>query len=560
MPVDTTAFSLAIVKLSEAKEKENRPSYLKAVVAGLPVVGAQALSDIPEGMIERGVQNQILKAGKLPSAGSLMNVGGVRFASRIGAGTLTTPLFVSGMNDIAHAKNKKEERAGLAKLVAAGGVYAGLRGGIEAGLDTEYRHLPALDRVKRVAGPKALRGIASATATGLMVGRGLRKQREDKNPSVFKKYVTPAAIGAGMAGLGGLYEAGIAEGFRTPEARWRVGAKVGGKAAAGAAATLFLSELMERALRGKEKRAEVGDQFAPTPTNLNTQTAAWAKSADTKDILRFYAELRARGGERSPSSRAAYYALHDELSRRGEKLDQLEMREQTSGKVRVSPWAGAATVALVTVPSLAFSSIMKLPATERDQVLSDALDNLYVQGKIHKYTEGKSGPIQRGQEYSIPHLNSLVVSTKSDPAVVAHEIGHIRASKIRRATLQSDLVRSVFRTGQAASIAIPVVAFVSSKDGSYATPEEMKSKASVVATLGTVAAVAQAPTIAEEGIASAKALAYLKRSGATNSEVAEKAVKVLAPALGTYSAPAAVPFLAAAWLRHAANQKVEPSK
>lgn len=561
MSVVTTAFSSELVKISESQKKDKQPNYLKAVVAGLPVVAAQAASDVPESIIERGVQNRILKAGKLPSAGSLVNVGGVRFASRIGAGAFTTPLFVSGMGDIASAKNKKDENRGLAKIVAAGGVYAGLRGGIESAIDTEYKHMPMLDRLKRVAGPKAFRGIASAAATGVMVGRGLRKQKSEKNPSVMTRYVAPAAIGAGMSGLGGLYEAGIAEGFRTPQARWRVGAKVGGKAAAGAAATLFLSELMKKVLPGKEKKAEAVPSNTPTPANLNTQISSWARSANTPDILSFYSDIKARGGERSPSSRSAYYALHDELRRRGEKVDTLEVRDRVSGKVKNVNLADASKALLViSAPGIAFSYINSLPATDRDRVLSDALDNLYVQDKIRKYTSFEDKPLSRGEGRAYLRDNAIVISKDADPAELAHEIGHIRAGGLRKATLQSAAADATYKIGRAMSIAVPTAAYLTSLDKSYATPDELKSKANAVAAMGLVAAAAQSPVLLEEGIASTKALAYLKRSGATNSEVVEKAVKVLAPAFGTYVAPAALPFIAAALIKRRANQKVDQTK
>lgn len=558
MSVVTTAFSSELVKISESQKKDTQPSYLKAVVAGLPVVAAQAASDVPEGMIERGVQNRILKLGKLPPAGGLLNIGGVRFASRIGAGAFTTPLFVSGMGDIAHAKNKKDEKKGLAKIVAAGGVYAGLRGGIEAGLDSEYRHMPVLDRLKRVAGPKAFRGIASAAATGVMVGRGLRKQKNEKNPSLVTRYAAPAAIGAGMAGLGGLYEAGIAEGFRTPQARWRVGAKVGGKAVAGAAATLFLSELMKKVLSGKEKKAEAKTSGMPTgpgPSEMNSRVAAWAKSADTKQVKDLYDDLAARGAETSPSSRAVFYALHDELTSRGVRLPDPKLRGSVS-KVKSTTVVDTVLLASAAVaPSLIWEGISSLPDTQRDGVLRDALDRLYLQNKIEVLNHyGNGSDIPKGRGFALPSESKIYVSKSVNPAELAHEIGHVRAGSFRKTLLQGVASAKAHAAGAVVSTVVPIYVLASSMDKSFATKQEVDAKKNLLVGIGAAAGIAQAPRIAEEAIASAKGMKYLANAGATYGELASAAAR-LTPAFATYAAPAVLPFAAAALIRRRANKE-----
>lgn len=273
---ELSAFASALVKIANDESHERKkPGYLRAVATGLPFVAAQAVSDIPESMIERGVQNKILQRGGLPPAGKLLNTGLLRFGSRIGAGAFTTPIFLSGMHDITNQKNKYDERKGVAKLMAAGGLYAGLRGGIEAKFDTELAHIPMQTRLKKVVGFKTLRGIGAAAATGVMLGRNLREQRSTDNPTFMQKYVKPALIGSAMAAGSSVVEGALTEGFKTPEARLRIGAKVGGKMVAGAAATLFLSQLMKRFMPHEKKAAQKN-------TNEN--------------MLRARAQIASRGG------------------------------------------------------------------------------------------------------------------------------------------------------------------------------------------------------------------------------------------------------------------------
>lgn len=544
MSVSLTAFSGELSKIAESEESKKRPGYLRAVVAGLPVVAAQGLSDIPESVIERGVQNKILTSGGLPSAGPLVSIGGIRFASRIGAGALTTPVFLSGMKDITEAKNKRQERRGITKVVAAGGAYSALRGGIEMALDSEYGHLPLKSKIYKVVGPKALRGVASAAATGLMVGRSIKEQR--KNESVYSRYVKPAVLGAGLSGISGLYEGSLAEGLSTGEARRRVGAKVGGKVVAGAAATLFLSELMKKYLPGKEKRA--ADQAELTATSLNVHTAAWAKGESTEALKSFYKDLLKRSGERSPSSRAALYAVHDELTSRGVQLSPLQVRSEVVSERAKSVRLDVATVAAVGMaPGLAMTAMSVLPQTDRDAALSDALDKMYVSDKIN-LVRFDASPFDSHGAADL-RTKTVYLAKGADPSVLAHEIGHLRAGELRKTLLQNDAVYEAGRTAAMISSVMPMIVMASTTDYSYATKEELQTKSRMLSALGVVSAVVQTPTLIDEGIASAKGLRYLSNAGATKGELIQKTIKVLGPSLGTYAAPAVIPFVAAALLK-----------
>ena len=71
----------------------------------------------------------------------------------------------------------------------------------------------------------------------------------------------------------------------------------------------------------------------------------------------------------------------------------------------------------------------------------------------------------------------------------------------------------------------------------------------------------QVPVIAEETMAQAKALKYLRRAGATIPEAVGKALLHTGPGYATYLAPLALPFLAAAGLKakamHARSKRDE---
>lgn len=554
MSTAATSFLRELEKIADSSKKEKKPGYAKAVAAGLPLIFGQAISDVPEAIVERGVQNQILRSGGLPGVGGTYSIGPTRFASRVGAGVLTTPLFLSGIKDIKDAKNKEQERRGIGKLLISGGLFSGLRGGIEAGLDTEYKDLPFSSRLKRVIGPKALRGIGVSATTGYLLSKSL-KEREKKKPT-SKDYIKPALIGAGSAGLSGLYESGIAEGFKTPDARWKVGAKVGGKAVAGAIGALTLSELLKKTLGGKEKKAQVGEGY-PGPSAMYDEVAQWAGGASTEDIQRFVQGLISRGENRSPSSRSALSAAYAELKRRGVQIPQAALnvlRPQKEEKVR-SPNAMDVSVLLgvASAPTLAWRALSAMPQSDRDKVLVDALDRMYVLNKIEKVHDVGGTSVARGSGSAIPELRRISVAKDVDPAELAHEIGHINAGSLRKATIQHPSASAVRIAASAASVSLPVFVMASSMDKSHSTPQELEAKAKAVALLGVASAAAQTPALAEELTASAKGLKYLSDAGATSGELIRKALTVLTPAFATYAAPVAVPFIASRILRKRAK-------
>jgi len=548
-----TAFSLELMKSAEEK-KEQRPSYLHSMVAGIPVLTGQALSDIPEGAIEGTIEHSIRNKKFTPR----VDVGALRFGSRMAAGLGTTPVFLSGMHDITNAKSKKDEHVGMAKLVAAGGAYAGARGAIESKFSKDIAKNP---KSWRYVAARTGMGVGGAALTGLTVGRALR--HEKKEPTFRKKYVEPALVGAGLSSGKALIEEVALEGgkaLRTAEGRRGVVGKAVGKAGAGAVGTLLLSEIMRRALKpksGKEKKSAAS--MGPT-AELNSQTDDWAKKASTEELLKFYKELELRGGERSPSARAAFYPLHDELSKRGVSLPKLKERENTTGLVRAPNRSSlVAPAALLLTPTLAYSALTTLPLTDRDRVLTDALDRTYVQGKINVVRHSNDGILlRRGDGFAIPDTETIGVAAETDPAEFAHEIGHVRRGDIRGRTIGHAGTVVISRISNAAVAFLSLGILATTFDRSFATKEELESKSRAVAAIGVVGAALSSPVLAEEAMASVKATKYLSSAGASTSEIAGKVVKNLGPAFATYAAPVALPFLIARMLKK--RSQAEPEK
>ena len=557
-----------IAKESRKKESRGR-QYMKAVGAGVPIALAQSAFDIPEGMVERSVETAIRK-GKPAFGGGL---GVARAASRLPVSVWTTPLFLSGMKDVATAKNKKDENKGVGKVMASGALYAGLRGGLESTMDPALRKIPLGQKVKRVAGTRALMGIGSAAITAKTIGKSLQKGpkkpkkhrfqtpkalKKQRRKKFFKENVAPAGVGAVLAGGKGAFEEVTLKGmksFKTPKGLRGIAAKSGGRAAAGAASTLFLSKLMKRMINKqnkppKMKKAEANVPLGPSSSQIYEGVRGWASGRDEPDIVAAYNDIRKTEPERTPSRRAAYYALHDEMKHRGHAPAAPRMRSQVREKGR--PVSGvdiglAASVA--AAPHLVWSYISSMPADDRDMVLRDSLDKLYIQDRF------LVEHVAKGNEGFEPGARKLHLSPKSGAATVAHEIGHARHGKLRAATIASPEALKAYQISSAMAIVLPLIAMGSASDPSFATAKELKKRARFVEGVGVISAALAAPNLAEEGVASLKGMAYLARAGATRNEVIRKGLTKLLPAFGTYAAPLAVPLIASRLLRRRANQE-----
>jgi hypothetical protein len=424
-----------------------------------------------------------------------------------------------------------------------------LRGTLDSALDNEYGHLSKWDQAKKVIGPKALRGIGSAALVGYTVGHGLKETKGKKN-SFSNRYLKPAAIGALTSAAGGLYESGLAEGFATPAARTRVAAKVGGKAAAGAAAGLFLSELMSRVL-GKEKKAS--EQVPPPgPSGIYREVSSVARNADDKNLLQFYGDMHRRGAERTPSARAATYALHDELVRRGHSVETPKMREKVSPLMSPQTQDAGLVYAALSAP-VAFLSVIDKSKTAKDQLMLDAVDQMYIRDQINWVKDPKLSLLGG-------HSAGTSITTHPDAllAEVAHELGHARGGVARKALRNIPHLDTARFVAAEVSILLPAFVVFGASDPSYSSPEELRQKASFLQTAGLALGAVQAPGIAEEVLATRDAVKILKSVGADSGDMARYS-KVLGPALLTHAAPAALPFLASAVLRHRAR-KAEKSR
>lgn len=508
------------------------------MAAGAPVVGAQALSDIPEGVVERSIENTI----KHGTPKFELGLAKAKFKSRIGAGIWTTPLFLSGLHDVKHAKNKKEERRGMLKMIGAGGTYAGIRGGIEAATDPKFKDLARSQKLTRLVGVNALIGTGSAALTGMMIGKGLQKGKKGESKSAFKKYVAPAAMGATIAGAKGIGDEIKATTHLKPLTARGMLATGTGKAAAGALATLVMSKLMGKALEHREHKEKKADAPMLTAADIHQETAQWAKNAKEPDILAFYNEIRNRGAEKTPANRAAYYALGQELDSRGHQVPDPSVR--VTGTAAVGT---AAVMGLAIGPEALMMELNNAPMSMRDQVMADALDRLYIQGKFDRIKTSK------GTEKISPRDKKIYLNPESDPAVIAHEIGHGTGGELRAISTASALATKVGKTARIMSVAFPTMVMVSTLDRSFATKQELEDRAKFLNRVGLLTAAAQVPQLAEEAMASSEALTYLARVGATKAELDEKILKRLVPMFATYAVPAAIPFVAASILRSKAN-------
>jgi hypothetical protein len=371
--------------------------------------------------------------------------------------------------------------------------------------------------------------------------------------------VVPAAIGSAIGAGKGAVEEVVVKGMkslRTTKGLRGIAAKAGGRGVAGAVGALALSELARRHF-GKTKTAA---ESANLPGQLYGQVQQWAKGGRDSDILQEYMMIRDNQGERTPSSRAAYYALHDELEGRGYKPPAPKMRERVAPRQVRSPTVmdTAAAAAVVAAPMLIWQlGIGGMTPTDKDLVLTDAVDRMFVQRHFVRKEASRIGFGAYDSSFEIGTKNVyLAPRGRAHPEDIAHEIGHASAGKLRRETIGSVKARAAFTVGRVVSIAIPLAALLSSTDKSFTTPEELRSRAKFVQAVGGVAALLQAPVLAEEALASMKAVQMMRRAG--SDDVLRRAGKRLLPAFATYAAPAALPFLVAARLRAKASR--DPGK
>ena len=607
MDVRLAAYASELTKIAAQSEGE-RQSYADAMAKALPYAAVTAAADVPKGFVDKSVEKLI--RGKAKSKGesaALTAIG--RGGARLGAGVLTAPVFLSGIKDL-RSDDRDRKIRGAARVVGSGLVYSALKGGGEAAVGNLMKDPSQIWKaIKNTAGARGIVGSGAALLTAYTAAKATKKTDSDRKQSVVEKIIRqgiiPAAVGAATgAGKGAFEEVwDKSEVFKplwkgkkikTPSIRG-VAAKAGGRAAQGVLGALVLTHAVKHLLPSKKnpkvKRWQRIDkekvaaesrkrpQFGPTAGDLYDDVRGWAKKQNDIDVYQFYKSVNKDGiGERSPSRRAAFYALHDELESRGHKMPTPKRRAEVNEKLVKAPGllGVAALGAAASAPTLASMAVQMLPPSDRDRVLADALDRMIIQKGIDRRTMDSGaalidlpfglneaagvedsrfrsphyyvGPGGRGKRHQTVEEIVLPPKGKTLPGIAAHELGHASANPLR-ILMKSAPSRYMHAAGAAASIALPLMVVDGAGDRSFTTTKDLESRAKVLAGIGALTGAMQAPVVAEETIAQAKALKHLRRAGATIPETIGKALLHTGPGYATYLAPVALPFLAAAGLK-----------
>ena len=287
-------------------EKKNPEQH---ALLGLVGAGALkgALGDYPKGVLEDFTRQGVeAKFAKKPAIKSLLSkkflgkafsgTGIGRAAGGVAAGSLTFPLFYSGMQDL-RSKEKDRQAKGIAKVVGSGVLYQGGKGGIEYGWKALRQPKPGTEKllssaqktltglggksfVARGAAGRAFIGLGTSVATAYGLSRALPAGEGKK-----KKSILPAALalggvigaGKGMVDAAALGRQGkwwnpkaYAAVFKLPKATWVPG--VAARAAGGAAGTAVLGALLSHLMKPKKtktasrvKLAGMLSTFTPYP-------------------------------------------------------------------------------------------------------------------------------------------------------------------------------------------------------------------------------------------------------------------------------------------------------
>lgn len=553
--------SVALVKIA-ADDASKKPSYLQAMAASAPIAATQAVADVPEGWTEKKVETHLKQHYNVPiplEEASNLKRGMARGAGRLSAALITTPLFLKGMSDVKDGKNTHQRLKGYGEVVGAGVGFAGLKGAIEAGIEnagTEKGPGEVWNKVKSLAGARMAIGagsgvVAAATSAAL-------SKRQDKDPnSKVERFVIPGVMGAAMgAAKGGVehaFEHGEA-GFSNPEHLNVLKSRMGGKAAGGLMAGLVFNEIFRHVL-GKEKTSAAAEaRVAPQPSEIYDSTKAWA-DAQPLPIVQGQVMAAPHEPEGTPARRAVYYALHDSLVERGAKGPDLRERDKVAPKMKPMGITDTALVAAViaapqAVWTLGFAG---MKAGEKDKILADSVDRLIQSHGVERATNVKKDVWGNYDAFYNPSSNVIGASKDAMPETLAHELGHATAGKLRRATIQHEVVRGVYQGIAPLSVIVSLAAVEGFKDKSFTTPEELDARAQFIGNVGVVAAALSAPHLAEEATASVKAVNYLEHAGAGKGQALFKSLRTLGPAFLTYAAPVAAPFIAASYLKHKAE-------
>lgn len=554
--------SVELVKI--AKEDSNK-SYLHAMAATAPIAAMQAASDVPEGWAEKGVETRIKKHldVPMPMESSNFRRGIARGTGRLSAALITTPLFLKGLKDVKEGKTRDQRMKGYAEVVGSGMGFAGLKGAIEAGVEnagTGKGSQEIWKKVRSLAGARTLVGAGSGVITAATASAMLKRQEKDKDNKV-ERFVVPAITGAAFGAGKGAIEHGVEHGrgsFANPHRVGELKARMGGKVAGGLVAGLLFNEIFRHAF-GKEKKAEAEMRFAPQPSDLYQQTRAWADKTPTDEVRRQMGTMGTP--EATPARRASYYAMHDTLTARGVRdLPATPLRKDTHPMVKAPTMVDTGLVlAAISAPQAAWHlGFAKLKPDQQDKLLAAEVDRMIGARSIERLEAKKDMWGNPDTFFSMTADGKKAITAAKAgevmPEALAHELGHASAKGLRLKTIGSQVAHDLHMVTGIPSILISLFAIEGYNDKSFTTPAELEARAGFISNLGVVAGALQAPHLAEEVAASVGAVKILQEAGATRKQALFKGLRTLGPAFLTHATPTAAPFIAAAYLKHKADQ------
>ena len=568
------------VKTADSKLK----SYAIDFVGGLDPMGAITSRAAAEAQRKRESEKSHITRKALAASGGTLG------------GSIVVPSLISGITGAVQGAAKGPKGIGKGFVEGAKKPLSNLYAAI--------RSKRVLSKVKKgvpLSGgdAKALRRTTSQITLGDVAKstNGMKRGDIGRMVKVIEKAQSGAKIKSeGAKELADKVSPEISKGLRQGLTAMAMGGAVGGggayvQYAKGRSAEKGFQKRIRSAKRMQKSASQAYPLYmGPRPGELYGDVSTWAKSAPLPDVQRQYAAIMARGQpEATPTRRAVTYAMHDAIAARGGKPSSLAMRNRVHRPelVRNPTMLETGLIAgIIASPMAAFHiAFSEMKPTDKDKILNDSLDRMISVRGIERMNAGSTfwgmpttkkpaeayfmemsnNPklVQQLRDEGIEGARiadklekgkTKFISTRTQeiPEIVAHELGHATAGRLRK-ILQSSVAGHAYTAGRAASIIIPLLAFEGASDKSFATPEELEARARLISGGGKLALAAQTPVLAEEALASGKALTYMLRAGAS-PERTLASLKRLAPAFATYALPAMAPFIAAKYLRSKAKK------
>lgn len=555
MKSTTRQFSEAMVKI--AKEKSD--SYLNQMVYFAPAAALQSVVEIPKGSIDAAIENKIVE-GKWhsPSAKSPLKQGIGRGLGRFAGALASTPLFMSGVNDLTTAKTKEERNKAFAKIIASGGIYAGAKGVGEAVAlhGNPFKRAPggglspgakkALQQMKGLVTSRGLVGLGSSALTARAISNNIKSSKGEKG--FYNDVVKPTLAGLGIgATKGGIESLLLEKGFK--------GRKFLGAAAGRGVSGAIGAVVLDRIAKSFTKKASAQDKnpfISPATIYSNVRSYAMYEKPDV--LKTRYMQLSEDDPERSPTSRAVYYAMYDVLQHKGVDVKKPQLIDRVHKAENPDINKGAVLLAASYSPIVIQEAANLVPKGMHDKLMQDSLDNLIAAKKINQVTSGGVGDIGR----YLVDSNTISVSSGASVATKAHELGHATAGKLRKELLQSASSLTAYNSGSVLAYLIPLGAMALASERSFATKEELEAKAKTVRAFGAITSAMTAPVILEEGIANVKGLNTVASLAKKNNiPVKKEVLRYLlrqGPRMLGYMSPLLAPALTAGYYEKRSKQ------